>query len=144
MSSPTSSPAEKRIQSRKRIQLRVDARLITEQERIDILAGLGHPDLDTEGMSLSRPRFGMTKLNSHDASGSGLRLQTGALGEIPEGSALSLDVHLPGEQRVVKLLGDVMWTGEDGGAPVAGLRIAALDQEGLLRLLNALQKAPPA
>jgi len=143
MSSPSQS-SEKRIQSRKRIQLRVDARLITEQERIDILAGLGHPDLDSEGMALSRPRFGMTRLSSQDVSGSGLRLQTNALGEVPEGSALSLDVHLPGEARVVKLLGDVMWTGEDAGKAVAGLRIAALDQEGLLRLLDALRQAPLA
>jgi hypothetical protein len=122
----------------------VDARLITEQERIDILAGLGHPDLETEGLALSRPRFGMTRLDSKDISGSGLRLQIAPLGELPEGAALSLDVHLPGEQRVVKLLGDVMWTGQDSGAPVAGLRIAALDQEGLLRLLDALRQAPPA
>jgi hypothetical protein len=141
----SSQPAsEKRIQSRKRIQFRVDARLITEQERIDILAGLGHPDLETEGMALSRPRFGMTRLDSRDMSGSGMGLRTAPLGDIPEGAALSLDVHLPGESRVVKLLGDVMWTGQDSGAPVAGLRIAALDEEGLLRLLDALRQAPPA
>lgn len=138
------SPSEKRLRPRKALQLRVDARLITEQERIDILAGLGHPDLDTEALSLSRPRWGMQRLFSQDVSASGLRLAVAALGEIPEGSALCLDVHLPGQQRVVKLLGDVIWSGQQAGLPVAGLRIAALEQEGLIRLAQAIQAAPEA
>jgi hypothetical protein len=51
---------------------------------------------------------------------------------------MCLDVHIPGDHRVVKLLGDVMWVGQSDGEPVAGLRIAALDQEGLRRLLSML------
>lgn len=136
------TPSEKRIQARKRLQLRVDARMISEQERIDILAGLGHPDLETEGLALSRPRWGMKRVDSRDVSASGLRIEVGPLGSVASGAALSLDVHLPGESRVVKLLGDVMWSGEEAGQPVIGLRIAALDLEGLERLKRALQKAP--
>ena len=59
------------------------------------------------------------------------------------GSALSLDLHLPGERRVVKLMGDVMWAAELGGEPVAGLRIAALEEEGMARLVQALVQGPP-
>jgi hypothetical protein len=136
------SDPEKRVKARKRLQLRVDARIITEQERIDILAGLGHPDLDNEGLALSRPRWGMVRTASEDVSASGLRLQVSVLGELSPGSAMSLDVHLPGERRVVKLLGDVMWAGQQEGQAVAGLRIAALELEGHQRLVQTLQGGP--
>lgn len=141
---PSQPVSEKRIQSRKSLQLRVDARLLSEQERIDILAGLGHPDLESEALAYTRPRHGMTKAASKDISASGLRLDLGALGPVDPGMALCLDVHLPGESRVVKLLGDVMWSGENDGVPVVGLRIAALETEGLQRLRKLLQSAPPA
>lgn len=139
---PSSPTSDKRIQKRKALQLRVDARLINEQERLDILAGLGHPDLESEGLALSRPRWGMQRLGSKDVSASGLRLDSSPLGSVDAGAALSLDIHLPGEQRVVKLLGEVMWAGEEAGQPVLGLRIAALEQEGLDRLKQTLQAAP--
>lgn len=137
---PTPPPgAEKRIQTRKPLRLRVDARLLSEQERIDILAGLGLPDLDSEALAYSRPRHGMQRALTQDVSVSGLRLMAEPLGALDPGSALCLDVHLPGEGRVVKLLGDVMWTSSQDGTPVAGLRIAALEIEGLERLRQALQ-----
>lgn len=141
MTLPTPPGAEKRIQTRKPLRLRVDARLLTEQERIDILAGLGHADLDSEALAYSRPRHGMQRASTHDLSVSGLRLAVEPLGDLEPGAALCLDVHLPGEGRVVKLLGDVMWSAKQDGTPVAGLRIAALEMEGLERLRRALQDA---
>jgi hypothetical protein len=130
---------EKRIKPRLTVRLRVDARLIQEQERDALLAGLGFPDLDNEAMALSRPRHGLRRSESRDVSASGLRLKVDGLEQLEAGKSLSLDVHLPGDHRVVKLLGDVMWVGERDGEPVAGLRIAALHEEGLRRLLAALQ-----
>jgi hypothetical protein len=61
------------------------------------------------------------------------------MGGVETGRTLCLDIHLPDDHRVVKLLGDVMWVGERNGEPVAGLRMAALQQEGLRRLLEALE-----
>ena len=62
--------ADKRIKARRPVRLRVDARLISEQERVDILAGLGFPELETEGMALPRPRHGMQRSESRDLSAS--------------------------------------------------------------------------
>lgn len=142
---PSRLPREKRIQPRLPLRLRVDARLLSEREREDILAGLGHAELETEALALSRPRWGMRRLDSRDVSASGLRLAVQGLEGLGPGTALCLDLHLPGDQRVVKLLGDVMWTGaEEGGQAVAGLRIAALEREGFERLRQALARAPRA
>lgn len=137
----TLGPHEKRIRERHPVKLRVDARLITEQERIDILSGLGFPELENEGLALSRPRHGFVRTESRDASASGLRLAVDPLAGVEEGAALSLDVHLPGERRVVRLLGDVIWAQPQEGEALAGLRIAALEEEGLRRLILALKKA---
>jgi len=60
-------------------------------------------------------------------------LNVDGIGVVEPGKALSLDVHLPGDHRVVRLLGDVMWVGIQGQETVAGLRIAALDEEGFER-----------
>jgi len=140
MNSTQSSP-EKRVKTRLPVHLRVDVRLITEQERVDILAGLGFPELENEGMALTSPRHGLHKTESRDVSASGMRLRVEGLGNIEAGSALCMDLHLPGERRVVKLLGDVMWSADHGGEPVAGLRIAALEVEGLRRLERSLSRA---
>jgi hypothetical protein len=131
--------AEKRISSRVPVCLRVDARVIDEQERDAILAGLGFSELNNEGLALSRPRHGLRRSESRDVSASGLRLKIDDLGGVETGRTLCLDIHLPEDHRVVKLLGDVMWVGERNGEPVAGLRMAALQQEGLRRLLAALE-----
>ncbi|HXB96949.1 MAG TPA: PilZ domain-containing protein [bacterium] len=135
------SSADKRVRPRHTVRLRVDARLITEDERVDILSGLGFPELENEGMSLTRPRRGFMRLETRDASASGLRLSVQALDGVDKGGALSLEVHLPGEGRVVRLIGDVIWADDKSGERVAGLRIAALEEEGLTRLLKALEKA---
>ena len=131
--------AEKRISSRVPVCLRVDARVIDEQERDAILAGLGFSELNNEGLALSRPRHGLRRSESRDVSASGLRLNVDGMGGVETGRTLCLDIHLPDDHRVVKLLGDVMWVGERNGEPVAGLRMAALQQEGLRRLLEALE-----
>lgn len=141
--SQASPSMDKRVKPRATVKLRIDARLITEQERVDILAGLGFPELETEGMALTRPRHGMKRTESRDLSASGLRLKLEEIQGVEAGSALSLDLHLPGEHRVVKLMGDVIWVGEREGEPVAGLRIAALEEEGMRRLLKALVQAAP-
>jgi hypothetical protein len=134
-----SAPSEeKRVKPRASLRLRVDARLVQEQERDAIMAGLGFPELENEGLALSRPRHGLQRSESRDISASGLRLQVSGLGGVETGRSLCLDIHLPDDHRVVKLLGDVMWVGQSDGEPVAGLRIAALDQEGLARLLQLL------
>jgi hypothetical protein len=135
------SSADKRVRPRHTVRLRVDARLITEDERVDILSGLGFPELENEGMSLTRPRRGFMRLETRDASASGLRLSVQALDGVDKGGALSLEVHLPGEGRVVRLIGDVIWADDKSGERVAGLRIAALEEEGLTRLLKALETA---
>lgn len=129
---------DKRVCSRRPLRLRVDARLITQQERGDILAGLGFPELEHEGPALARTRHGFQRGESRDASASGLRLALSDVPGLEQGAALSLDLHLPGERRVVRLLGDVIWLAEEAGERLAGLRIAALEEEGLRRLQRAL------
>jgi hypothetical protein len=138
MMSPEST-AEKRVRPRVSLCLRVDARLIDEQERDAILAGLGFSELNNEGLALSRPRHGLRRSESLDVSASGLRLKVDGIAGIEAGRSLCLDIHLPEDHRVVKLLGDVMWVGQRDNEPVAGLRMAALQEEGLKRLLAALE-----
>ncbi len=129
---------EKRITPRTAARLRVDARLVRPEERHALMAGQGFAELDDEALSLSRPRHGLTRLESRDVSASGLRLKVQGLEGVSTGKGLCLDVHLPGDRRVVKLLGEVVWTGESAGEPVAGVRMASLAQEGLRRLLGLL------
>ncbi|HTB22899.1 MAG TPA: PilZ domain-containing protein [bacterium] len=133
------SSLEKRVSPRVPVCLRVDARLVDEQERDAILAGLGFSELNNEGLALSRPRHGLRRSESLDVSASGLRLKVDGLSGVEAGRSLCLDIHLPDDHRVVKLLGDVMWVGQRNDEPVAGLRMAALQQEGLHRLLAALE-----
>jgi len=135
------SPQDKRVRTRLSVRLRVDARVLSEQERVDILAGLGFPELEHEGPALPSTRNGFHRAESRDASASGLRLALGGLLGVEQGAALSLDLHLPGERRVVRLLGDVIWSADQSGEQVAGLRIAALEEEGLRRLRRALEDA---
>ena len=131
---------DKRNQPRVSIDLRVDAKLLDERQKEDILAGNGYPDLDQECLSLTKPRRGRQMCLTHDISPTGLRLTAAQMESLEHGTSLELDLHLPGERRVVKLLAEVMWA--DGGhdSPVAGLRFAALEDEGLRRLREYLNK----
>src|SRR5262245_38425015 len=104
--SPTPDSPDKRVSPRQLLKLRVDARALSEQERLGILAGQGFPELDAEGLALSRPRQGLQRTESCDVSVSGLRLKLAGLA-VEAGAALSMDIHLPGDRRVIRLLGDV-------------------------------------
>jgi hypothetical protein len=129
---------DKRNHPRVSIKLRVDAKLLDEAQRIDILSGHGYPDLDQESLALSKPRHGRQQCQTFDVSPSGLRLDALALENLEQGTSLELDLHLPGERRVVKLLAEVMWAERGQDSPVAGLRFAALEDEGLRRLREYL------
>ena len=137
---PTTPPpdSDKRNQARVSIALRVDAKLLDERQKEDILAGMGYPDLDSESLSLSTPRRGRQMCETLDVSPTGLRLGAEAMVALESGKSLELDLHLPGERRVVKLLAEVMWAEDGEERRVAGLRFAALEDEGLRRLREYL------
>ena len=131
---------DKRNHPRVTIKLRVDAKVLDENLKIDIMAGNGYPDLDQESLALTKPRRGRQTSHTHDISAGGLRLNAKDLESLEHGSTLELDVHLPGERRVVKVLAEVMWADKSQDSPVAGLRFAALEDEGLRRLREYLEK----
>lgn len=132
---------DQRIRPRLPLRLRIDVRKISASERDALLAGMGFPDLDQEALSLSRPRHGWKRMESRDVSTSGLGLRVSEDLDWDSGATLCLDVHLPGDSRVVKLLADVMWKDERGGEAMAGVRMAALEKEGLVRLSGMLSEA---
>jgi hypothetical protein len=121
------------------IKLRVDAKVLAETQRDDILAGNGHPDLDQESLSLTRPRGGRKTCQTFDVSSTGLRLSAAEIAVLEQGASLELDLHLPGERRVVKLLAEVVWMDKGLDSPVMGLRFAALEDEGMRRLRGYLE-----
>jgi len=137
---PRDQDKDKRNHPRVSIKLRVDAKVLDEAQKIDILAGNGYPDLDQESLSLGQPRRGRLECHTFDLSPSGLRLAAAHLDDLEHGSSLELDLHLPGERRVVKLLAEVMWADQGPDSPVAGLRFAALEDEGMRRLREYLEK----
>ncbi len=139
MAKPPSSN-DKRNQPRISVQLRVDAKVLDEDKKIDILSGNGYPDLDQESLSLTKPRRGHRSSYTYDVSASGLRLDAAVLETLEHGTGVELDLHLPGERRVVKLLAEVMWANDAKDSPIAGLRFAALEDEGLRRLREYLNK----
>ena len=132
--------SDKRNHPRVAIKLRVDAKVLDENQKIDIMSGMGYPDLDQESLALTKPRRGRRTSHTHDISAGGLRLSAADLENLDHGSTLELDVHLPGERRVVKVLAEVMWADKSADSPVAGLRFAALEDEGLRRLREYLEK----
>lgn len=132
--------SDKRNQPRLSVQLRVDAKILDENKKIDILSGNGYPDLDQESLALTKPRRGHRSSYTYDVSASGLRLDAAILDEVEHGTSVELDVHLPGERRVVKVLAEVMWAQKGEDSPIAGLRFAALEDEGLRRLREYLNK----
>jgi hypothetical protein len=132
-------PSDKRNQARTTIRLRVDAKVLAEAQRDDILAGNGYPDLDQESLSLTHPRRGRQACQTFDVSPTGLRLTAKEMAALEHGASLELDLHLPGERRVVKLLAEVMWADKGQDSPVAGLRFAAVEDEGMRRLRGYLE-----
>jgi hypothetical protein len=132
---------DKRNQPRVSTVLRADAIILSGREREDILCGNGYPDLDHECPALSSPRSGHLSCLTRDISLSGLGLLVAGLTELEPGACLELDLHLPGERRVVKFLADVVWLYTEPGRdfPMAGLRFAAIEDEGLRRLKGYLE-----
>ena len=137
------SSSEKRNAPRYSVNLRVDLRALNSLEKQDILDGAGYQDLTYEALSMARPRGNLQSTELNDLSASGLRIivPDGSLGL--EGESLAVDMHLPGDRRVVKLLGDVIWTQVQAGMTVAGIRIAALERDGSSRLNGFLEAIEP-
>jgi hypothetical protein len=137
LSTDQPSRPDQRNQKRVPVQLRADIQLLEERRRVDIMAGMGYPDLDQESLALSSPRRGRSACTTEDISASGMRLSAELLKGLDHGSCIEMDLHIPGERRVVKLLTEVMWADEGHGR--AGLRFAALENEGLQRLRKYLE-----
>lgn len=134
--------AEKRNSPRYAVNLRVDLRALDPAEKQDILDGAGYQDLTYEALSLARPRGNLQSTELSDLSASGLRIVL-PKGSALDGESLVVDMHLPGDRRVVKLLGDVIWTRVYEGMAVAGVRIAALERDGSSRLSEFLEAIEP-
>lgn len=127
---------ERRIAPRKDEALRVDVKILPEKEVEGILDGDGYTDLDSSSLAMTRPRMGMKDMRTCDLSASGMGVTSPVV--LPKGAALALDLHLPGQKTVVKLLGEVMWSDELEGQARAGLRVAALDRFSDLRVKSYL------
>ncbi len=132
--------SDHRVQKRVSARLRVDARPLEHKIVRSILDGDGWEDLAVEAPCLNRARNGMQKTESRDFSASGMCLAVDSFRDLGVGSALALDLHLPGERRLVKLLADVIWTRQSGGETIAGVRIAALEEEGMTRVKAWIKK----
>ncbi len=131
---------DQRNHPRVSIKLRVDAKLLDEAQKIDILAGNGYPDLDQESLSLSNPRRGRLECHTFDVSPGGLRLSSARLEALEHaGPVWSWTCTCRASAAVVKLLAEVMWADRGVDSPVAGLRFAALEDEGLRRLREYLE-----
>ena len=127
-----SFPANRRLNERVDMKLRVDAKYLKDSEGHSILEGEGFPDLGRPSLARRNPRAGMVELNTEDLSLSGLGLEGDM--EFQPGMAFALDLHLPNDPVVVKALAEVMWVDGSGGKPRAGLRIAAINWLEMLRL----------
>jgi hypothetical protein len=118
------------------LQLRVDVKILPKSEVDGILDGEGYPDLSISSLSMSRPRAGMQGNHTLDLSDTGMGLQFPQVYE--KGTAAALDLHLPGDRTVVKLLGEVMWSAQAAGASRVGIRFAALDEDSAQRFSGYL------
>ena len=127
---------ERRLAKRKELALRVDFKVLPDRDLENIMEGDGYPDLSLRAMAMSRPRAGMDGLSTLDISFTGMGLNCQHM--LKTGAAAALDLHLPGERTVIKLLGEVMWCTEVEGKPRAGIRIAALDDDGAKRFQGFL------
>ena len=83
---------------------------LPERDVDGILEGDGYPDLSIRSLAMTRSRSGMEGLSTLDISFTGMGLHCQQI--LKKGAAAALDLHLPGERTVIKLLGEVMWSGE--------------------------------
>ena len=134
---------DKRLAPRQAVRLRVDLKPLRHDEVRDILEGQGYDELEFSSLSLAKPRSGMLPARIRDISLSGLRVEGPvALGA---GEATAIDLHLPDERVVLKVLGEVVWSrpSEDSAQPHSfGVRFAALEEDGMHRLKTFLSLGP--
>lgn len=124
-----------RLSQRHAIQVKVDLRPLRTQDVDCILEGQGFEDLNSNSLSMNRPRLGMDRCEAVDISASGVRLR-GA--ELAPGTAALMDLHLPDEGVVVKALVEVVWVKEVEKEPYAGVRFAAMPEQGARRVRSFL------
>ena len=118
------------------MNLRVDARLLRDEDVHRILEGEGFPDLGIPSLARRHPRDHMDEVSLEDLSMTGLGLEGDA--DFVPGAAFTLDMHLPGDPVVVKALAEVMWVQGQGERKRAGLRFAAINWMELQRLRRLL------
>ena len=137
---PTS---EQRLAPRQTVRLRVDLKPLRHEEVRDILEGQGYDELEFSSLALSKPRTGMLPARIRDISLSGARVEGPV--SLGTGEATAIDLHLPDERVVLKVLGEVIWSrpATDDSQPHSfGLRFAALEEDGLHRLKSFLSLTP--
>lgn len=137
------TPSDKRLAPRQAVRLRVDLKPLRHEEVRDILEGQGYDELEYSSLSLTKPRAGMMPARIRDLSLSGMRIEGPV--SLGTGEAAAVDLHLPDERVVLKVLGEVVWsqTAPDASQPHSfGLRFAALEEDGVHRLKNFLSLAP--
>jgi hypothetical protein len=137
------TPSDKRLAPRQSVRLRVDLKPLRHQEVRDILEGQGYDELEFSSLALAKPRMGMLPARIRDLSLSGARVEGPV--SLGTGEATAIDLHLPDERVVLKVLGEVVWSqpSTDDSQPHSfGLRFAALEEDGLHRLKNFLNLVP--
>ena len=137
------TPSDKRLAPRQAVRLRVDLKPLRHDEVRDILEGQGYDELEFSSLSLTKPRTGMLPARIRDISLSGARIEGPV--SMGTGEATAIDLHLPDERVVLKVLGEVVWstTASDANQPHSfGLRFAALEEDGVHRLKNFLSLMP--
>lgn len=122
---------DRRVAPRKELVLRVDLRVLPDKDVQGILGGAGYPELSVHSLAMTRPRSGMEGSFTFDISFTGMAVRCHKA--LKQGAAAAVDLHLPGERTVLKLLGEVVWSGEVDGEARAGIRIAALEDEAAQR-----------
>jgi hypothetical protein len=127
---------ERRVAPRKDLALRVDLKVLPDKDVQGILGGAGYPELSVQSLAMTRPRAGMEGCATLDISFTGVALRCQKA--LKQGAAAALDLHLPGERTVIKLLGEVVWSAEIQGEARAGIRIAALEDEAAQRFQGFL------
>jgi hypothetical protein len=105
----------------------VDVKALKTEDVDKILFGQGYEDLNLNSLAMSRPRHGMEAAQCVDISLGGLRV-SGA--ELKPGTAAVIDIHLPDERVVVKALVEVVWVRTEEAQPQAGMRFAAMHEQG--------------
>jgi hypothetical protein len=124
--------ANRRIQERKALSLTIDYRTLDGKETYSILNGEGYLDLNGHSLALTIPRRGMRRLLTRDLSLGGLSV-CGAV-DVTLGTSTAVDIHLPQDPVLIKVLAKVVWVNGCGEKRLAGLRFSALGEDSRKRL----------